>query len=100
MTRTLTTDGPESPEYVGDLGWVECPHCQRPVNAKPVRDEAMRSFVLRLAVLVDRGKVAPATLAKNLYDLARDLNEDVRRETARSSWPLILLEMLDPGGGP
>ena len=72
-----------------------CPHCQRPVNAEPLRDEAMRVFVLRLAKLIERGKVAPAALAEKLRIFACDLYDDVERET--SQWyPLWMLDLIDP----
>lgn len=90
----------EGAEYVGDLGWMGCPHCDGPVNAKPVRDEAMRAFVVRLAVLIERGNVAPARLVEKLRVLAADLHESVREDTARSLWPLLLLERLDPQDKP
>lgn len=92
----MILDFKDAARYVGDLVWMGCPHCDGPVNVRPVRDEAMRAFVLRLAVLIERGNVAPILLAEKMRRLAADLRDSVREDTARSSWPLLLLERLDP----
>lgn len=71
-----------SPEYVGDLAWMGCPSLRPPrENAKPVRDQAMRAFVLRLVKVLEDGRVAPAMLIEKPEVLACDFYEDVTRET-------------------
>lgn len=93
--RRANMDLDTSAAYVGDLGWIGCPHCERPVNAQPVRDRALRVFVIRLLALLERGKVAPATLIEKLGILSADLYEDETRET--SHWyPVWMLGRLDP----
>lgn len=91
----MTSDFEGSAEYAGDLGWMGCPHCARPVNAQPVRDRALRAFVIRLLALLEGGRVAPATLIEKLGILCADLYEDETRET--SHWyPVWMLGRLDP----
>lgn len=92
----MSVEFEQGSEYVGDLGWIGCPHCEGPVNAKPVRDEALGAFASRLAELIERGKVAPAELVKDLRILSADLYESTRYDISRSAYPLSMLEGLDP----
>lgn len=83
-------------KYVGDLGWIGCPHCDGPVNAKPIRDQALNAFALRVAELIEGGKVAPAEFVKVLRILAADLYLATEADLAIGCYPLSMLEGLEP----
>jgi len=91
-------DDPEAPaKYVGDLCWIGCPQCEGPVNARPVRDQAMRALLLRVADLIEGGRVAPADFVKRLRISAIDLYEGMQADLAAACYPVSMLDDLDPG---
>lgn len=91
-------DDPEDPaKFIGDLCWIGCPQCEGPVNTRPVRDQAMRAVLLRVADLIEGGKVAPADFVKRLRIIAIDLYEGMQADLAFSCYPLEMLDDFDAG---